>query len=88
MSNGTLILHLGALDGGTLLTVNTCERDGKPCLVIQLDSSGNEEDVSRIRNGLKTTHIRTLNVAGPRESKRPGAYQAASQFLDLVSGGQ
>ena len=29
-------------------------------------------------------HIKTLNVAGPRESKRPGIYQQTTALLEAV----
>lgn len=33
-----------------------------------------------------TYQIDVLNIAGPRESKRPGIYRMALAFLDRVAG--
>ena len=87
-SDATLILNLGALDGGTLLTAEVCRRRQKPCLVIQLDSEPIGIEVARTRAWLRANDVRTLNIAGPRESTRPGSYAAARNFLvRLAQGG-
>ena len=36
-SDGTLILNLGELDGGTALTVAHARQIGKPCLIVALE---------------------------------------------------
>lgn len=79
-SDATLILNLGVLDGGTLLTAELCQQKRKACLVVQLDASIDTE-IARTRSWLRSTSIATLNIAGPRESTRPGAYAAAQAFL-------
>lgn len=85
-SDGTLVLNLGELEGGTLQTVDYAQKIGKPCLVVQLDAV-ERPDVDAIVNWLKMHSIKTLNIAGPRESKRPGAYQIGFTFLGhLLSG--
>lgn len=85
-ADATLILNLGAIDGGTLLTENICRRGGKPHLLIQLDVGRTNDEVARARAWLQANNVATLNVAGPRVTKRPGAYQAARQFLSLLAG--
>jgi Circularly permutated YpsA SLOG family len=40
--------------------------------------------VAEVKNWLERTGVRILNVAGPRESKKPGAYQGADGFLVQV----
>lgn len=82
-SDGTLVLNLGELEGGTLQTVDYAQKIGKPCMVLQLDSA-EHADVDTVINWLKMHSIKTLNIAGPRESKRPGAYQVSFEFLELV----
>jgi hypothetical protein len=78
-SDGTLILNLGQLDGGTALTVAHARQVGKPCLIVAL-----EERITpaAFRDWLAANHITVLNVAGPRESKRPGVYDVAYQCLE------
>ena len=70
-SDGTLILNLGKLDTGTAGTADHARKVGKPCLVVALEE-GIDPDV--FRAWLADNHIAILNVAGPRESKRPGVY--------------
>ncbi len=77
-SDGTLILNRGALGGGTLLTARLAARYGRPCLVVQLER---RVDLARARAWIARHRIRTLNIAGPRESKRPGIYVAARAML-------
>lgn len=79
-SDGTLILNLGALEGGTALTVKLArEVVGKPCRVVALEKG---IDPANFRAWLETQWIAALNVAGPRESKRPGVYAAAVRCLE------
>jgi len=77
-SDGTLILNLGKLDGGTALTVAHARQIGKPCLVVALEEG---IEPATFRDWLAAHHIQVLNVAGPRESKRPGVYAAAYRCL-------
>jgi hypothetical protein len=78
-SDGTLVLIRGALEGGTLLTVRLArERYRKPVLVVPLERG---VEPARFRAWLARHRIRTLNVAGPRESRRPGIYREARAAL-------
>lgn len=81
-SDATLILNVGALDGGSLQTLQFAERMGKPHLVVQLDQFVPVEPADRITAWLIAGQINTLNVAGPREEKRPGIYALALSVLD------
>lgn len=81
-SDGTLVLTLGTPDGGTALTLRLASRLGKPALTVEL--GGDEDDRPTIRGWIRENGIRVLNVAGPRESSRPGIYARASRFLDTV----
>ena len=82
--DGTLVLNAGALDGGTLLTVEICKRERKPMYAVQLDSADFGQEAARVREWLKSNAIAVLNVAGPRESKRPGVYRRAYEFLNRL----
>ncbi|MEA5098172.1 MAG: putative molybdenum carrier protein, partial [Burkholderiaceae bacterium] len=73
-SDGTLILNLGTLGGGTLKTQNFAKKYRKPCFVIQLDSDELERQISELRKWFDENHIKILNVAGPRE-------RSVSEFL-------
>ncbi len=80
-SDGTLILNLGTLDGGTALTVILARQMGKPCRVVALEEG---IEPTAFREWLDKNRITVLNVAGPRESKRPGVYDAACRCLESL----
>ena len=77
------ILNPSTLDGGTALTVTPARQIGQPCRGVAL-----EEGITpaAFRDWLAAHHIRVLNVAGPRASKRPGVYAAACRCLELLLG--
>jgi hypothetical protein len=83
-SDGTLIINLGELDGGSLATQAFALQHGKPCLVVQLDDGVSEKVCALVLDWLREHAIHTLNVAGPRESKRPGIYRVTLDLLDAV----
>jgi hypothetical protein len=80
-SDGTLVLARGPLQGGTALTVELARRYGRPCLVVDLRTPLRPEEVIAWAT---TRRVRTLNVAGPRESQAPGIGAAATAFLRRV----
>jgi Circularly permutated YpsA SLOG family len=80
-SDGTLILTRGGPAGGTALTVQIARAKGKPHLVVDLSRS---PDPAEVRNWCLTRQIHILNVAGPRESEKPGIYAQAAEFLRAV----
>lgn len=83
-SDGTLIVNLGELDGGTLATQIFAERMGKPYLVVQFDAGATADAAASVLAWLHKHAIKTLNVAGPRESKRPGIYRLTGELLQAV----
>lgn len=80
-SDITLILNIGELDGGTLKTRLFAQQANKPCRIVQLDEKDIENQVEQLRDWLRATHGGILNVAGPRESKRPGIYRQSYDFF-------
>ena len=84
-SDGTLILTRGRPRGGTSLTAAYARRLGKPYLVLDLDQAA---DLEAVRGWARANRVQVLNVAGPRESERPGIYDQADRVLrDLLSEG-
>jgi hypothetical protein len=83
-SDGTLIVNLGELDGGSLATLAFARQMGKPHLVAQLDSGVSAETAASVLSWLCEHAIKTLNVAGPRESKRAGIYVLTGELLEAV----
>ena len=80
-SDATLILNIGELDGGTKRTVGFARRLKKPFKAVQLDSGDLEDQVEQTHDWLRSACGGSLNVAGPRESKRPGIYRQSYDFF-------
>jgi len=78
-SDATLVLlPADTTSPGTTLTIECANRYGKPLLVIDPDAA---DAVAAIRSFLMTNEVRTLNIAGPRESESPGIYAAVGSIL-------
>jgi len=77
-SDGTLILTSGKPTAGTALTVDFARILRRPCLVVDLDLPVNTDAVNR---WLAANRIQTLNIAGPRASESPQAYDLAVAML-------
>ncbi len=86
-SNATLILNVGALQGGTKLTTSICRDLRKPLLLIQLDDELQWREVDGTRRWIADRGASCLNVAGPRRSQRPGIYERALAYLSLLARG-
>ena len=82
-SDGTLILYGSRLEGGTLLTANYADQQGKANYRVRL--SGRVSFVACIE-WLVTNNIRILNIAGPRASKDPHIYAKTQRFLRQLLG--
>lgn len=80
-SDGTLILNIGRLEGGTAYTAHIAELLHKPCLIIDISAS---PDTAEVLGWLKDYNIQILNIAGPRESKCPGIYDKAVTELTRI----
>ena len=80
-ANGTLIVAPGELNGGTLATLNYAQRIGKPLLIIDLDELNRERHLTGIIEWLNIHRVKILNVAGPRESGRPGIYDDVRDLI-------
>jgi Circularly permutated YpsA SLOG family len=84
-SDGTLVLSRGGVAGGTALTVQLAQMQGRPCRIVRLDRPGTLAGEPAATLAWIAAHrIATLNVAGPRESQRPGIYEAARAFMESL----
>lgn len=83
-SDGTLIANLGELEGGSLATQAFAQRLSKPHVVVPLDAGVTDDVVTGALTWLRENGIATLNVAGPRESKRPGIYDQTIRLLTAM----
>ena len=88
-ATGTLLLYRGPfVSGGTLLTKSYADRHKKPLIPYELIGEPgigliSQVMISQFCNWATEHNIKTLNVAGPRESKFPGAYLMAKGYLRL-----
>jgi hypothetical protein len=83
-ADGSLILTLGALDAGTRATETAARAQGRPWLEVDLTKKTDEAAASLIAAWIAEAGIRTLNVAGPRESNAPGLQDRARDVLGAV----
>lgn len=84
-SDGTLVFCRGKPTGGTALTIRLAHQHHKPCLVVSLDGAPDLEALARhIRRWGESHGIRVLNVAGPRESEKPGLQELVAAVMRKV----
>lgn len=81
-SDGTVVLHFGALTGGSHLTAACCRKEKKPFLLVDGDQHTREQTAKMIAAFADEHCISTLNIAGPRASQVPRAYLYA---FDVVT---
>ncbi len=80
-SDGTLILYITTLRGGTELTYRLTQKHGKPhCLVDLRDP----QPAAATRQWIGENGIRVLNIAGPRAGQNEGIYELARVYLESV----
>ena len=76
-SDGTLIVTFGQATRGTARTISLCERLERPHLIVDAASVTLEEAVWRAVRFVREEGVGQLNVAGPRASGEPRAYEYA-----------
>lgn len=77
-SDATLVLATGRLEGGTAQTLECAHRMDKPVFVVDLLEP---QRLEAVVYWLEFHGIRTLNIAGPRESRVPGIRAMSMSFL-------
>lgn len=92
-SGGTLIVSFGdlAYDSGSMLCARIARTVKKPCLHMTISGAPHESRFRRVGERrilawLAEYKIRTLNVAGPRESREPGIQGATCDALVALLG--
>jgi hypothetical protein len=83
-ADGTLIFSHGSLTGGSELTRQIAERNGRHWLHVDLHGMDEFHAAFEVMHWLRRHGIKILNVAGPRASKDPGIYQATFNILETV----
>lgn len=80
-SDGTLVFYSGNIDEGTKFTLKRAMELQKPFYTIDINS---EPEIDSFIQWIRTYNIKTLNIAGPRESSSPGIYKSVYKFLDKL----
>ena len=83
-SDATLIISYGQPTGGTKLTREYCEQENKPYLMIDAAEVTLALATNKVRAFLHQYGIVRLNVAGPRASQQPQAYEYTYSVLTKV----
>jgi len=83
-SDATIIMSLHcSLSGGTELTQMLAVALGKPWMHVVADS-GIDQATKQVRDFLSEYSVKSLNVAGPRESEEPGVGRFAMDILSRL----
>ena len=83
-SDATLIVaREKELSGGTAFTKSCAEKHGRPSLVVY-EREGMSKSATALSKFLKRNKVRTLNVAGPRESQAPGIGKFVMELFEAV----
>jgi hypothetical protein len=72
-SDGTFVIHFGAISGGTALTVEACKRLGRPYHLVDAAETDASTAVEVALAFVAEQRVEVLNVAGPRASNTPAA---------------
>lgn len=83
-SDGTVVIHFGELEGGTERTARQCALHFKPHLLIDAKNASVAQAAERMLGFIEAHSIAILNVAGPRQSKAPGAREYAYDVIGLM----
>ena len=83
-SDATLILSHGPLTGGSLFTMETAVKLGRPSLHVDLMGKSDDDAAVDVRRWLAAVGARTLNVAGPRASGDASIGARAAAVLRIV----
>ena len=84
-SDGTLILSIGKISGGTAFTVECLVKIEKPYLVVDLHDD-RQHNITLTTEFLEDNSIDVLNIAGSRQSSNVGVYDLAFSFLNDLFG--
>jgi len=80
-SDGTLIIYFGRPSGGTEQTIAHCIETGRPYLLVDAQEIAVERAALKALGFVRAFEIAALNVAGPRASGEPRAYDYARRVV-------
>jgi Circularly permutated YpsA SLOG family/A-macroglobulin receptor binding domain len=82
-SDGTVIIYFERLYGGTEQTVRFCVEQKRPYRLIDGAMISAERAAELIAEFVREEKVTTLNVAGPRQSEWPDAYDYTFRASDI-----
>lgn len=82
LSDGTLIIYTQDLKGGTALTAHYCTQHDKPFILIDAQLYTAEQATNKALKFVQEFKVRSLNVAGPRNSQWGNGYPYTYQCID------
>ncbi len=83
-SDGTVIISFGTPTGGTEQTLLFCIEHYKPHILIDAEMVSIQTASGRVKGFVSDHGVTLLNVAGPRASGEPRAYEYAYQVIARV----
>ena len=83
-SDGTVIIYFGRPSGGTAQTIKFCISEGRPYLLIDACEMSIENASRKITEFIEREAISIMNVAGPRASGEPRAYDYTKKVMHRV----
>ncbi len=86
-SDGTVIIYFDCPTGGTQETILFCIKEKKPYLLLDATEISPGRAAQRVLDFVREHAIKVLNVAGPRASREPRAYEYAKKVLCLTAEG-
>lgn len=81
LADATLVVTFGEPTGGTALTLEFCRELGRPWLMLDAERMPVAEAAARAAAFVHAHGVTTLNVAGPRASGEPRAYDYARALI-------
>ncbi len=82
--DATLVCTFGRLGGASKMTAELARKHGKHVLHLDLNAEATDYAVKCVREWLENNEIKTLNVAGNRESEAAGLHGAVKDLLTRV----
>ncbi len=80
-SDGTIVIYFSHPSGGTEQTIGDCIKERKPYMLIDAEELSVEKASTIITTFIVRNSITVLNVAGPRSSGEPRAYEYANKVI-------
>jgi hypothetical protein len=83
-SDATVIICHGELNGGTLESYEFAQKEGRPCLLLDMSLLNVLQASTRLKNLLAGLRPGILNFSGPRQSEWPEGYETCYGILRQV----